>query len=139
MNEVTTPGDPVKEFQENIQSKLREQIGTLMPESMLRKIVEDSINSILYKDTKTHAYRQPQYWIVDTVKDAIGEHINEIVRRVIEERKEEIVPILEKEIKTQFPALMAEFLRNTIVSGGNQLGSNIGIAISQEVFKQLHR
>ena len=47
--EITEPGDPIKEFQENIQAKLREQIGNLMPDAMLKKIVEDSVTDILYR------------------------------------------------------------------------------------------
>lgn len=135
--EITEPGDPIKEFQENIQAKLRDQIGTLMPEAMLKKIVEDSVQSILYrpvtKSSQSNNYygvKETQPWITETVEKEIGNHVKVAVNNTIEEQKDKLQNIIEDYLAQNMKEIISTLIINLLSANSYTWGMNIAAAIN---------
>lgn len=103
-NDVTKPGSPVEQFQERVAEKLREDIGSLMPqevlEEMTRKILDEGFfKQIVEKDEygRTGRVRPSQAQVV--VMDYFGEQVEKAATRWADDHKEELIKLVQKQFK----------------------------------------
>jgi len=92
---------PIKIFQEKIASKIRDDIGNLMPDELLQKLVSDAIKTELYKDvsgTKGTWNHVPRAWIVDEVNRVMGQKIKATVEHTINEHEAELKEAVKKAV-----------------------------------------
>ena len=112
MTDITDPEkslDPVAMFREKISERIREDIGALMPDEMLQKIVGDAIKSELYKDVSRNGY-STQPWLSQTIQEVVGHNIKSAVSSQIQDREEEIKAAVAEEISRAVPAMLSEII-----------------------------
>lgn len=123
MNALTTEADntPAKLFQAKVAERIRSDLGDLMPDEMIRQLVEDSIRAELYRNTNTRAYGEPQPWIKDEVRKACGEKIRQFAQEALEGHEGEIQALVKETIKDHVPDFLAGMMVGAIKGTANTI------------------
>ncbi|WP_104019081.1 hypothetical protein [Roseovarius nitratireducens] len=102
--------DPMRQFRDRITAKIRGDIGNLMPDEMLQKLVSDAINAELYRDTNTRHFGGPKPWLQEHVREVMGGKVKEAIQKELDRREKEMRTMIAEEIRTRIPEMISEVL-----------------------------
>lgn len=104
-NEVDVKRDPMEEFRDKLQKRVREDIRDLIPEDAIEALVKRAVEDEFFKPSKefdhsTYASRVVECpsWFVKEVVKAVTPIMNECVQKFVEENKE----LIEKQLQQFF-------------------------------------
>ena len=99
-NAVTKPVDPMREFQEKIVAKVREDIAKMLPKEAIEQLVQRAVDEAFFKDREHkdgygHVSREPSYF-VEAIAEAAEPLMKASIERFIIARSDIIDKALEK-------------------------------------------
>lgn len=111
---------PMNVFRDKISERIRNDIGDLMPDDMLRQLVEDAVKAEMYRNTNNSAYGEPLTWVRKVVDEAVRARLNEILQETLSNKGDELEELVKKTIAEQAPAMLAKLVLEmaTGYSGG---------------------
>lgn len=118
MSELIVQGDAMTQFQEKISQKLRDDIGELLPNDALSKLIERAIEENFFKErvVETGSYHIPTRtepsWFVATIKEMTEKMVREHVGKWCEENKD----VFEKKVDQFFSREMMSIITATIIA-----------------------
>jgi len=85
MNEVATNVDPMQTFQEKVVEKLRGDIGEMLPDEALVKLVERAVDEQFFKERTVYVQygndtKKPSWFV-----EAIGEVATPLIKKTVEQ------------------------------------------------------
>lgn len=113
--EIATPADPIKAFQDKVTEKLKADIGALMPDEVLAGLVQRAVEEQFFKPRKIRDPSQGSYgdrvidapgWFVAEVATHAKPMIEAAVKRYVEEHKDEIDKAIKQFMSEQNLLLM---------------------------------
>lgn len=108
---MNTSLTPQQTFEKTIEDRLRKDMGELIPDEVLKEIVEKAMNKFFFEGEKTdsrYGTRIDPPWIVNVVKPLVEQQAREEVSKWCKENSEEIQKILEEVVGNN----MGDLIRN---------------------------
>ena len=124
---VTTEADntPEKLFQAKIQERIRGDLGDLIPDSVLEKLVRDSIRSELYTDIKEYTHDKPLPWVREIVQTYTKNKVREYVTQALHEHDAEFFEVVKTHIEGQLPNIIASLIMATVKNSVSDIAYNL--------------
>lgn len=113
--------EPMKIFQDKVAAKIRDDIGDLMPDEMLQKLVADAIHAELYRDTNRSHYGEPKPWIQETVREAVAGKLKVYVDQQIEAHYKEIHSQVVDHIKTNLHDIIGSIIMAAVKGNASSI------------------
>lgn len=117
MNDLTERGEPASDspigkFREKVAERIRDDIGTLMPDEMLQQIVKETIQAELDRPVKVGGFYNAEQtpWIRKEILGIIKPSIEAAVSSEIKKHEVSISKMVKDEIKELIPAMFAEVI-----------------------------
>lgn len=132
MNELT----PQKAFEEKVKDRLREDIGTLIPDEVLAEMVQKAIKEIFFssKGESWQSTYEPS-WFKKEIDSLMRSKINAYVEEAIEKQRTLIEKLSVEIISEQMPYLIVstfmDILCHTTEAASNDVRTEIMNKLSQ--------
>lgn len=130
MTTVDIKRDPMKEFQDKVTEKLRDNIRDMLPQDVLDTLVNRAVDETFFKDRViTGRYgnddRKPSWFVEQVTRSAQG-YIEAEVNKFIDERKDVIDKALseflsENKLTVAFATILAGKIENSMMSMSSQI------------------
>lgn len=105
---------PFEEFKENLSNKIKNDIGSMLPEAVVTNLIEKAVHESFFKERQVNVgsswssrYETRPSWFVEEVAKAVEPMMREQVNLYIEKHKNEIENEIKKYIEQQNLALIA--------------------------------
>ena len=126
-----TPVDPLEMFRNNIQERIANDFSKLMPDDVVKKLIEDSITRMLYKQEQKHGtpnsgyQRETQPYIQNAVDKFAAEKVRMMVHEALEAEKENITKLIVDTIKEKTPQMVGTMLYSLLTGSTQQFTMTI--------------
>lgn len=118
---MSTDLTPQQKFEERIKAKLVDDIGQLLPDDVLSAMVEAAMKEAFFKPRKivdNSGYHQRivdgDPWLVEVLRDLVGEQVKHEVKAFAEANREEITRQLDMIIKDGLLRSMLQHMDNKL-------------------------
>ena len=102
---------PTEAFREKLSARIRADIGDLMPDEMIRKLVADAINAELYRDTPPNErWGKPVPWIQKQVSEMVSAKLAEAIQSELAKAENDVASHLKAEISRVIPNMLGDLL-----------------------------
>lgn len=120
-NEVTVPQTPQEAFQQKIQDRLREDVGSLIPDEVIAEMTKKAINDMFFtRRGSVDAYGRPQIkelsWFEKEVEEQTRAKVRQALSDYMKENGKELVKNAADAIAKKAPEILATFLIEGIVN-----------------------
>lgn len=112
------PATPMDRFRENIIERIGDDFAKLMPDEMLRDVIEESVKKSLY--TNVGDRWNTKHWIDAEVQKQVSDKLKVFVLDSIQSREEEFKTLVADEIRRVVPLFLSEIIIG--VFRGNSYG-----------------
>lgn len=124
-----------QQFEDKIKDKLRKDMGDLMPDEVLSKLVEKATNDIFFnrereRDTYGREHGREESWFDKEVKEKLQKSVNEAVQKIVKEQEEEIKKVITKAFTDDMPKMVSSLLIGILQNQGYQLSNLVQQYIS---------
>lgn len=131
--EITNPIDPIKEFQDSIADTIRSKMGELMPDAMIKQIIERAIHTELYEPipTMNTAWNaeKTKPWLTTIIQDTIGKEVKLFVTQILENEQQTIKNLIAEKIKEDLPSMIATVMTGLLQGNAHALAMSIDAAL----------
>jgi hypothetical protein len=130
MNQLTTPGNPMEDFQKRVLEKLQSDIGSLMPPEALEALIQKAVEKTFFeeriiKGDYGRIEHRPSWFVEELTK--LGRPLLEAaVKKHVEDNKDTINAGINKFLEANsLSVLVAHFLAEQQRYGLNQIVSDM--------------
>ena len=110
-NEVAIPSDPMKEFREKVAKKLREDIGSMLPDAALTDMVQRAVEEQFFKTRTVKEQWGPDKiipsWFVEEVAKSAEPIIRELVQLYVKTHQDTIKQAIDEFLDEKYIAFVA--------------------------------
>lgn len=112
---VTAALTPQQQFEENIKDRLRKDVGSLLPDDVLAKLVEKSVQEIFFtrtveKDRYGYVQKDEPSWFTKEVDRQLKGSIAAALTNYFEQNKEAISKLVVEHIVAKTPQVLASII-----------------------------
>ena len=116
-------------FQENIKARLREDIGKLMPDEVLSKMIEKATQEMFFtkrevKDSYGYSRGKEDSWFETEVAKQLRNRIETSLTAYFEKNEEELTKLVVEELVKRGPELIGQVLISALTGKANRLESS---------------
>ncbi len=114
--------EPMKDFQEKLSERIRGDIGNLIPDAVLSKIVQQSLEDAFTKERITKQSKYPYNetieapWIVEFLQDIMKETMKEEVQKWVKENQNFIKKFISEEIFKEPEKIILNVITNLFMT-----------------------
>ena len=134
---------PQQKFEEQVISRMRESIGTLIPDDVLRQMMEKAIDKMFFtrREKKNEGYgaRVEVFpsWFEEECEKQLGECVAAAVKNWLEANSEAMIKAAADHITAKAPELIANFLFDAFRGTAFNLQYSLSNQIHQELTERL--
>lgn len=129
--------EPMKIFQDKISAKIRSDIGDLMPDDMLQKLVSDAIHAELYRDVavkRSYGKHEPLPWIQSIVRDQVESKLKQYVDQQIEQHYEKLHDMVVEQVKENGSKVIGDLILSAVRGHVTGLETALSSAIMNRAY-----
>ena len=130
-HEIAVHVDPMKEFQERVQKKLREDIGAMLPDEVLQALIKKAVEEEFFKERISRGTygneteRRPS-WFVEAVAKAAKPMLQQHVEAWVEANKDVLKKALQEFMTKENLLLLAMAqMRSTVAADMSDIATTI--------------
>lgn len=133
-NDIASRLSPQERFEQKVRDKLITDIGDLIPDDVLKAMVEKAMHKAFFEDliVTPGGYREQERRkhaaFVDIVKELMNERMKEAIKDWIADNQAEVVAMFDKVVKDGITTTMIDHFDRAL---GFHLRSHIGQALKQ--------
>jgi hypothetical protein len=126
MNEIT----PAQAFEEKIKDRLKRDLGDLIPDEMLTKLIEKAIASIFFepvvsRSTYGNVIDSKPSWFQTEVERLLKARVQEFLNTYMKEHEAEIKEKFSRILETKGPELVANFFIGILMGQQSMMVQNL--------------
>ena len=122
--------DPIQQFRANVVSKIKDDIGDLMPEELMRQIVRDSIEKELYEPVSKQYGYGTQPWIERKIGEFISDEVRAIVSEEIRSKEKEVRKSIKSAVADAIPGMISHLLVELMKGNSYAIQTSIADAMN---------
>lgn len=129
---VDVKRDPMQEFKDKVAERLRDQIGDLIPDEALAKMVEDAMQKAFFEGRVTkkwdgyrHSETSEPPWFVSEVKGLVDARVKEAVINEMNKRAEDLDKIIEERLEAGMSQMVLKTIDDVFRNAFQQVGFNL--------------
>ncbi len=127
---------PKETFEEAIKSRLREDVGKLIPDEVLTQMVTKAINDMFFTKVQTaNGYGTGPSWFEKHVQDCLQSRVHEVVSKYMLDQKENLEHVVTACLAEKSPQIMANVLMSTLTNTSH----NLSWSIEQFILSKLNQ
>jgi hypothetical protein len=128
-------------FQQAIKDRLREDMGTLMPDEALAAMAEKAIQEMFFtrkEDKGYHSQPEPSWFEAECAK-LMRAKITATMSNYFAKNEDVLQGAVMMAIEKSMPAMLAEVITSALSGAGATIGCNLGLTVANAVDQSMQR